>query len=148
MSQANRNRVLISFLSFIILIVSGVRGDVKNCHDTEAPITCHSARLLKNVVNHVIHNRDNSGTLELIPGLEIVESVDASGNRVYNNERSINNEIEDSTVIGRLTKYLQSHEMKIKFSEFLGKNDVKEIMTTAFKNIDFGKEISGESRRK
>lgn len=129
------NSFSVYVLLFGLLTIASSNTD---CNNSESPVMCHGTRVIRNVVHHVL--RENSDNLlKLVPGLEIVESDNA--NEI--DARSANSE-DDNTWSGRVTNYLQTHELKINFKDLLMQGDFKDVITTAIKSIDEGKSVVGE----
>lgn len=106
-----------------------------DCLNSENPIACRSANFLAKAFNHVVSN-DEHETMRLLPGLEIVQNENL--NQVYqhghDDERSMAEQNEP--FITRVAKYLQTHDLKIKFSELIGKTDLQEIVNNVFNSDD------------
>lgn len=119
----------------LLTIASASSGD---CNKSESPVMCHGTRVIRNVVHHVLReNSDNP--LKLVPGLEIVESDNA--NEI--DARAATGD-DENTWSGRVTNYLQTHELKINFKDLLMQGDFKDVIATAMKSIDEGKGVVGE----
>jgi hypothetical protein len=106
-----------------------------DCMNSENPIACRGANFLAKAFNQVVTNHDEHETLRLLPGLEIVQNENI--NHVYhgNDERSMA-EQQNENFITRVAKYLQTHDLKIKFSELVGKTDLQEIVNNVFNSDD------------
>lgn len=103
-----------------------------DCLNSENPIACRGANFLAKAFNQVVTNHDEQETLPLLPGLELVQNDNI--NHVYN-ERSLS-EQQNEPFIMRVAKYLQTHDLKIRFSEILGKTDLQEVVNNIFNSDD------------
>lgn len=126
------NKVLLIF-SIIAVTVASAHGIdfTADCLNSENPIACRGANFLAKAFNQVASN-DEEETLPLLPGLELVQNDNI--NNVYN-ERSMT-ETESEPFIMRVAKYLQTHDLKIRFSEILGKTDLQEVVNNIFNSDD------------
>ena len=86
---------------------------------------------MSRALNSVFSSHDE--TMKIFPGLELVQNdnVNQVQNKV-NDERSMPDQGE--TVVTRLGKFLQTHDLKIKFSDLVGKSDLQEIVSSVFNN--------------
>jgi hypothetical protein len=134
---SNKQAVFAIFLGIIVI----VKGQDFEC-DSDSLIQCQGARVLKNVASHIARSAKSDETLKLFDGVEILKS---ENNEVDDNsERSMNNGVEDKSLVGRVAKYLQTHEMKIRFSDILGKTNFKAAMAEAMKIVESEKDLSGK----
>lgn len=101
-----------------------------DCLNSENPIACRSANFLAKAFNQVVSNHDEQETVPLLPGLELIQNENV--NNVYN-ERSMV-EQQNEPFIMRVAKYLQTHDLKIRFSEILGKTDLTEVVNNVFED--------------
>lgn len=108
-----------------------VANENTDCVNSENPVVCRGANFLTKVLNQV--TRDE--TVPLLPGLEIVQNENAYTVNKENDERSMT-ESSNETVLTRLAKYLKTHDLKIKFSDMLGKTDLQEVVNNIFSNDD------------
>ncbi|XP_070507774.1 uncharacterized protein Osi5 [Chironomus tepperi] len=121
--------------SITVLSLSIAQADLNSdCVKSENPILCRSANFLAKALNQVVTNQDDE-TLRLMPGLELVQNENL--NKIYheNDERSMDEEKNDTFFV-RIAKYLQTHDLKIKFSDIVGKTDLQEIVNNVFNSDD------------
>lgn len=117
----------------IVAVVSCARANEIDCANSENPLACRGVNFLSKALNQVITNHDD--TLKILPGLEIVQNENLNKVSKSNDERSMPEQSND-TVFMRIAKYLQTHDLKIKFSDMVGKTDLQEIVNTVFNNDD------------
>ena len=126
MNSIRKNFLLFSF----IVAISSVRSsDVNDCVNSENPAVCRGVNFVSKTFNQIISNQ-NDETLKLLPGLEIVQNENINN---VNVERSMP-EKSNETFLSRLGKYLQTHDLKIKFSDLVGKTDLQEVINNVFKD--------------
>lgn len=116
-------------IAALVVLVACVNGE--DCVSSENPITCRGVNLLSKALNQVITNHDD--TLKILPGLEIVQNENVNKVNKDNVERSMP---ENETILTRFGKYLQTHDLKIKFSDIVGKTDLQEVVNSAFTSDD------------
>lgn len=116
----------------MVCLTIGVSA-IDDCSKSENPIACRSVNFLSKAFNQVVSNH-NDETVRLLPGLELIQNENV--NHVYheNDERSMPEQNEP--FIMRVAKYLQSHDLKIKFSDMVGKTDLTEIVNNVFNSDD------------
>lgn len=131
MSQSIRKDLLICSVIVMMSYASG--SEFSDCANSENPIACRGVNFLSRAFNQVTSNNEES--LKLLPGLEIVqnENINTVGN--VNDERSMP-EQSNEPIFLRIAKYLQTHDLKIKFSDMLGKTDLQEVVNNVFSNDD------------
>lgn len=138
-NKRNSASVVFVVSQFLLLnvIVSAVDID---CSKSDSPLSCHGVRLVRNVMNYPMGD-DNQGlnSMKIIPGFEVIES-----NVIDGNGRSVSDDNNDSSILGRVSNYVQNHEIKIKFSELLGKSDFKDVIKASLTSVDEGKGVFGE----
>lgn len=119
----------------VIAIVACVRGSEVNsdCANSDNPIACRGVNFLSKALNQVISNHED--TVKILPGLEIVQNENSNTVNNVNDERSMPEQSKE-TIIVRVAKYLQTHDLKIKFSDLIGKTDVQEVVNNVFNNDD------------
>lgn len=117
----------------IVAVVSCARANEIDCASSENPLACRGVNFLSKAINQVITNHDD--TLKILPGLEIVQNENLNQISKSNDERSMSEQSND-TVFMRVAKYLQTHDLKVKFSDMVGKTDLQEIVNTVFNNDD------------
>jgi hypothetical protein len=103
-----------------------------DCLNSENPIACRGANFLAKAFNQVVTNHDEQESVPLMPGLELIQNENI--NHVYN-ERSMV-EQQNEPFIMRVARYLQTHDLKIRFSEILGKTDLQEVVNNIFNSDD------------
>ncbi|XP_055715321.1 uncharacterized protein LOC129809470 [Phlebotomus papatasi] len=103
-------------LFLVQISVAHEESNAKNCSDP----ACRSGRVLRNIFNYV--TSDGGGkSLVLVPGLEIVKLP------VQETARSSDyDDLKHQSFLTRMAKYLQTHEIKIKFPELVGQTDFNE----------------------
>jgi hypothetical protein len=125
-------------LTAALLVAAGCHAfDLSaDCSNSENPIACRSANFLAKALNQVVASTNNEETLRLLPGLEIIQNENV--NHIFhgdNDERSMA-EQNNETFFMRMAKYLQTHDLKIKFSDMVGKTDLQEIVNNVFNSDD------------
>ncbi|XP_059610899.1 uncharacterized protein LOC132257873 [Phlebotomus argentipes] len=109
----------------------------KNCSDT----ACRSGRVLRNIFHYV--TSDGGGKpLVLVPGLEIVQLPAQETAR-----SSDYDDLKHQSFFTRIAKYLQTHEIKIKFPDLVGQTEFNEVLAGTMKNINEGENVV-EGRKK
>ena len=135
MDNSIRNFFLLFSITVLSLSVTTQAVDLtSDCGKSENPVLCRSANFLAKALNQVVTNQDDE-TLRLLPGLELVQNENL--NKIYheNDERSMDEEKNDTFFV-RIAKYLQTHDLKIKFSDIVGKTDLQEIVNNVFNSDD------------
>lgn len=119
----------------VIVMLSCVRGSELNgdCAKSDNPIACRGVNFLSKALNQVISNHDD--IVKILPGLELVQNENSNSLDNANDERSMPEQSKE-TILVRVAKYLQTHDLKIKFSDLIGKTDVQEMVNTVFNNDD------------
>lgn len=109
-----------------------------DCDNSDAPFLCHSTRVVRSVLDHVLSGDKNETDFNLIPGIDIVE--------VARNDSDLNdvevNKTTDNSYLGRVSRYLQRHELKIKFPQII-KSDTDNDILNDTTDGDGGHDISG-----
>lgn len=139
MHQSKCRELLLVGLVVIVSCVSA--SDNADCGTSDNPLACRSVNFLSKALNQVISNHDD--TLKLFPGLEIVQNENINKVNNVNDERSMP-EQQNETVFSRIAKYLQTHDLKIKFADMVGKSDLQEVVSAVFSNDD--PSVVGEKR--
>uniref|UniRef100_A0A182Q5Q3 Uncharacterized protein n=1 Tax=Anopheles farauti TaxID=69004 RepID=A0A182Q5Q3_9DIPT len=104
----------------------------KDCGGAEGGISCHGAKIVRNLVRRLARSGNADDTLKLYPGVEIVEAISAE-----ERERSLNEVTDDDrSIFGRFARYLQNHELKINFGQLVQRSDIQEAIRTAFGAMD------------
>lgn len=118
----------------IIALISCARGNEQSdCVNSESPIACRSVNFISRALNQVITNHDD--TLKIMPGLEIVQNDNINNVNNVNDERSMPDQ-SNETFIMRIAKYLQTHDLKVKFSDMVGKTDLQEVVNSVLNSDD------------
>lgn len=126
--------------SFVVLLVGLVAfGAVDCCDNAESPVTCHGARVVRNVVEQMLTSKNSEGILKLVPGLEIITVKD---NVSEFDARA--NDVNDDGVMGRVMRYLETHEVNIKLPELMKKSDFKEVLLNTFAGLEESRSVVGE----
>lgn len=118
---------------FIGLLVCFATATDPDCSNTDSKFACHGNRVLRDVMDHLTEDKP----LRLIPGIEVLEVPSISTGRS-------SNEIEDDSVIGRVAKYMSTHEVKIKFPELMEKAEFADVINVAMKSLDDSKMVVGK----
>jgi hypothetical protein len=121
------------FLLFVLVaVISSARSnDTNDCANSENVAVCRGVNFVSKAFNQILSNQ-NDETLKLLPGLEIVQNENINNVNVERSMPEQNNE----TFLSRLGKYLQTHDLKIKFSDLVGKTDLQEVINNVFNNDD------------
>lgn len=127
----------------LIVIVPCTEGsEFNDCVNSENPTACRGVNFISKALNQVISNHDD--TLKIVPGLEIVQNENVNKVNNVNDERSMP-EKSNETILARIAKYLQTHDLKIKFSDMVGKTDLQEVVNSVFSNDDPA--VAGETKQ-
>ena len=124
----------LAFSIFVITLATVQANEYKDCVNSENPIGCRGYNFLSKALNQVLANQ-NDESLKLLPGLEIVQNENINIISHPNDERSMTDETKEP-MITRIAKYLQTHDLKIKFADLIGKTDLQEVINTVFSNDD------------
>lgn len=84
-----------------------------------SPELCQESRFMRFITDSVHRFNENNASLEIIPGLEIVKSTQ----QVDEDGRS--NDIEGGSILSEVSRYMNNHEVKIKFKELFGRANIK-----------------------
>uniref|UniRef100_A0A182N5N8 Uncharacterized protein n=1 Tax=Anopheles dirus TaxID=7168 RepID=A0A182N5N8_9DIPT len=105
----------------------------KDCGGAEGGLSCHGAKIVRNLVRRMSRSGSADDALKLLPGVEIVEA-----NGAEERERSLNEVTpdDDRSMFGRFARYLQHHELKINFGQLVQRSDIQEAIRTAFGAMD------------
>jgi hypothetical protein len=123
--QSIRKDLLI--VSLIVIVSSAKGNELGDCVNSESPVMCRGANFVSKALNQILSNQHDE-TLKLLPGLEIVQNENINN---VNVERSMPEQANE-TFLTRLGKYLQTHDLKIKFSDIVGKTDLQEVINNVF----------------
>lgn len=122
-----------ALICVLVIVGSAFAGDFSDCLNSENPLACKSVNFLSKAFNQVLSNTHDE-TIRILPGLEIVQNENINSIGGMNDERSMSEQQEPMLL--RIAKYLQTHDLKIKFSDILGKTDLQEIVNNVFSNDD------------
>lgn len=123
--------VLIQFLVLLMICFTNAQHSELDCDKSDQPIACRSSQLINNIVSHIVSRNGDDETLKILPGIEIIQNEQT--NTVNSNERSMHNGVkENDTILSRVTRYLQTHDLKVKFSDLVGKADLQDAVNTFF----------------
>lgn len=122
-----------ALICVLVIVSSAFAGDFSDCLNSENPLACKSVNFLSKAFNQVLSNTHDE-TIRILPGLEIVQNENINSIGGMNDERSMSEQQEPMLL--RIAKYLQTHDLKIKFSDILGKTDLQEIVNNVFSNDD------------
>ncbi|CAO1426529.1 unnamed protein product [Diamesa hyperborea] len=122
-----RTSVKFLLISLIVLVVNVNGYDNVECENSENPLACRGSNILNKVINHITKRSDD--TLKLLPGLEIVQNENVNEVKSANDERASK---ENDTVLVRIQRYLKTHDLKVKFSDLIGKADLQENVNKLF----------------
>lgn len=126
-------------ISLIVLVVNANGYDNVECENSENPLACRGSNILNKVINHITKRSDD--TLKLLPGLEIVQNENVNEVKSANGERASK---ENDTVLVRIQRYLKTHDLKVKFSDLIGKADLQENVNKLFNGVMHDPEVVGE----
>lgn len=128
----------VKFLLFgLIVLIVNVNGE--ECENSENPLACRGSNILNKVINHITKRSDD--TLKLLPGLEIVQNENINEVKSANDERASK---DNDTVLTRIQRYLNSHDLKVKFSDLIGKGDLQEGVNKLFNGVMHDPEVVGK----
>ncbi|XP_040154686.1 uncharacterized protein LOC120895410 [Anopheles arabiensis] len=124
------------FIGAVVLIgcvlAYGSAQSAKECGGPDGGLSCHGAKIVRNLVRRLARTGKTDDALKLFPGVEIVAAGD-----VEERERSLNEVTdEDRTMFGRFARYLQSHELKVNFGQMVQRGDIQEAIRTTFGAMD------------
>lgn len=123
MYQSIRKESLLLLLTVLVISVKG--NDSSDCAKSDNSIACRSVSFLSRALNQVVSSHDD--TLKILPGLEIVQNENVNKVNNANDERSMP-EPNNNTFLSRLARYLQTHDLKVKFADIVGKTDLQEVV--------------------
>ena len=126
-------------ISLIVLVVNVNGYDNVECENSENPLACRGSNILNKVINHITKRSDD--TLKLLPGLEIVQNENVNEVKSANDERASK---ENDTVLVRIQRYLKTHDLKVKFSDLIGKADLQENVNKLFNGVMHDPEVVGK----
>lgn len=132
MSKSVRRDLLL--VSVLAIVSCAATSELSDCADSENPIACRSVNFLSKAFNQVVSSQGDE-TLKLLPGLEIVQNDNINAVNNVNDVRSMAEQSNES-VFTRIAKYLQTHDLKIKFADMIGKTDLQEVINNVFNNDD------------
>lgn len=125
------NIVLLQVALLLSICFTSAQNTELDCDKSDQPIACRSSQLINNIVSHIVSRNDDDETLKILPGIEIIQNEQK--NTVNSNERSMHNGVkENDTILSRVTRYLQTHDLKVKFSDLVGKADLQDAVNTFF----------------
>ncbi|XP_062540354.1 uncharacterized protein LOC134208385 isoform X2 [Armigeres subalbatus] len=132
-----------SLLVALVLLLVGAALPVdsqdifKDCAGVESEFYCFGSKIVQNGLKRLSGEK----SLKLFTGVEVVAASPRKGDaEAY---RSINEvDFDDTSVLGRITRYLTSHEVKINVGEILRKSDIPNVIQTMVKNVQ--EEMRGE----
>lgn len=128
-------------ISLIVIVANASGNEQNDCVNSDSPTVCRGVNFVSKAFNQIISNQHDE-TLKLLPGLEIVQNENINN---VNDERSMPEQANE-TFLTRLGKYLQTHDLKIKFADMVGKTDLQEVINNVFNNDDPA--IVGEKKTK
>jgi hypothetical protein len=94
--------------------------EVSNCDDPNSMILCETSALINNTLTYVLRRMDSRKNIEIMPGIDLVQ-----GKANENQMRSGGN-----TVLSKVVDYLNTHYLKIDFSNFLQKEQLRKMLKT------------------
>lgn len=100
-----------------------------HCEDKDTSLSCQSIRIARNVFQQLMKAKssDGIGNLKIIDGVELVKTQNlAEGGRSLN----------DGTVLGKMAGYLQSHEIRVKLPDLVGKADINGAFSETLRSFD------------
>lgn len=99
---------------------------LKDCLGVKNSMYCFGTKIVQNGLKRLASEK----SLQIMPGLEIVEAApQGSAEEGYRSYNEINNE-EDTGVLGRVSRYLANHELKVNLGEMMRKNDLQNVLRT------------------
>lgn len=125
-------------LSVFIVCVLGMCGADK-CKDNPSPLSCHSARIVREAIQH-LEPAESADVLRLADGVEVVQ-VALPGVARINGGRSLP---QDESLLGRMARYLESHELKIRLNNLMPGQQLKEFLVSTYKDLEQDKTVGGE----
>lgn len=129
-------------VSMLVIIVCAKGNEYSDCVTSDNPIACRSVSFLSRALNQVITSHDD--TLKILPGLEIVQNENV--NRINNGNDEVRSmPQQNETILMRVAKYLQTHDLKIKFSDMVGRVDLQEVVNGVLNNDEPA--VEGERSR-
>lgn len=131
MYQSIRKELMVLCLAAVLASVTA--NENSDCAKSENPFACRGVNILSKAFNQVVSSHDD--TLKIIPGLEIVQNENVNKVNNANDERSMP-EQSNNTFLSKLAKYLQTHDLKVKFADIVGKTDLQEVVNGVLKNDD------------
>lgn len=100
--------------------------DVANSSDDclnnslEASVLCRGSRAIRNALNNLSNSKE---PVVIVRGLELVPSSLAQPNSSGDGNNSVNSNVTDNdsddTFLARVSRYLRTHELNIKFSDLM-----------------------------
>lgn len=127
----SKGRDLLILVAFV-MISSACASEFVDCTNSDNQIACRGVNFLTKAFSQVVASGE---TVKLLPGLEIVQNDNINKVGNVNDERSLP-EPNNETIFSRIAKYLQTHDLKIKFSDMVGKTDLQDVVNNVFNNDD------------
>ncbi|XP_062705633.1 uncharacterized protein LOC115267375 [Aedes albopictus] len=128
--QSSSSSLLVALVFLLIGAALPVKSlDVfKECAGAKSSVSCFGSKMVQSGLKRLSSEK----SLQLFPGVDIVEApVDSNepeGARSYTDK-------EDSSVLGRIARYLSSHEMKINFGELARKSNFQNAIGSMVRNV-------------
>ncbi|XP_062540352.1 uncharacterized protein LOC134208384 [Armigeres subalbatus] len=129
-SSARSSLVAVMFLAVGLVLPVYSKDVFKDCAGVENTVSCFGSKMVQNGLKRLASEK----SLRIVPGVEIVEATPHdSDEEAY---RSFNEIQEEETgVLGRVTRYLGNHELKINLGEMMGKIELRNVLQTTLKSF-------------
>lgn len=132
---------MISCVKLSVLIVSVFAVCFADkCQDSPNPLGCHGARVVREALQQYVP-AESADVLQLADGVEVVENSSFKDARA-NGARSLP---QDESFLGRMARYLESHELKIKLSNLMPSQQLKKVVLDTYKELEQDKSLGGEN---
>ncbi|EAT37361.1 AAEL010628-PA [Aedes aegypti] len=102
----------------------------KECAGAKSSVSCFGNKMVQSGLKRLSSEK----SLQLFPGVDIVEAAPEANNDVEGSSRSYNDQA-DTSVLGRIARYLTSHELKINFGELARKSDFQNAISSMVRNV-------------
>lgn len=122
---------------FVLSVLALSSADM--CKDSPNPLSCHGARVVREALRQLAPV-EGADVMRLADGIEVVEIAPASARA--NGARSLP---QDDTLLGRLARYLESHELKIRLNNLMPSPQFRELLAATYKDLEQDKTIGGQN---
>ncbi|XP_055618238.1 uncharacterized protein LOC129763322 [Toxorhynchites rutilus septentrionalis] len=119
--------VMVALVGWVNL-TSAASSSTKDCVGVESSLVCFGEKMLRNVMKQVGKEK----SLHVLPGVEIAQIVRSDEER----ERAFN-EIDgtDEGLLGRLSRYLVDHELKINLGALVDNSKLQDAMRSTILDV-------------